>query len=124
MRPRDRIRDPRLYCGNVTSRRVQAATKDLKDRLTARFGARLARTTLFGSWARGEAGPDSDVDVLVLIEDLTPTERGVVYEMGAEVFMDTNVPVAPLAMSTTEWARLVRLERLLPDEIERDGVPL
>lgn len=108
----------------MSSSRVQAATKELKERLTGQFGARLVRTTLFGSWARGDAGPDSDVDVLVVVEDLTSGERGAIFELGAEVFMDTGVLVAPLALSTAEWARLVRLERLLPDEIERDGVPL
>jgi hypothetical protein len=32
------------------------------------YGARLNRLILFGSYARGEAGPESDVDLLVVLE--------------------------------------------------------
>jgi len=34
-----------------------------------------ARVILFGSVARGEAGPDSDLDLLVVLDHLEPTER-------------------------------------------------
>ncbi len=33
------------------------------------------RIILFGSHARGEAGPDSDIDLLVVVDDDTPTEK-------------------------------------------------
>ncbi|MFM9024014.1 MAG: nucleotidyltransferase family protein, partial [Planctomycetaceae bacterium] len=36
---------------------------ELKERLTAAYGHRLYTVVLFGSEARGEAGPDSDIDV-------------------------------------------------------------
>lgn len=34
-----------------------------------------ARIILFGSVARGEAGPDSDLDLLVVLDDLDPAAR-------------------------------------------------
>ncbi|MFB3894618.1 MAG: nucleotidyltransferase domain-containing protein [Phycisphaerae bacterium] len=33
------------------------------------FGPRLQGIVLYGSEARGESGPDSDIDLLVLLED-------------------------------------------------------
>lgn len=33
------------------------------------------RVILFGSHARGEAGPDSDYDLMVIVDDDTPRER-------------------------------------------------
>ena len=33
------------------------------------------RIILFGSHARGEAGPDSDIDLLVVVDDDTPMEK-------------------------------------------------
>ncbi len=33
------------------------------------------RVILFGSHARGEAGPDSDYDLMVIVDDDTPHER-------------------------------------------------
>ncbi len=41
----------------------------LRSRLDALYGDRLARVVLFGSYARGEATPESDVDVLVVLRD-------------------------------------------------------
>jgi uncharacterized protein len=35
------------------------------------YGDRLERVVLFGSRARGDAGPDSDYDVAVFLKDMT-----------------------------------------------------
>lgn len=44
---------------------------ELKERLSAAYGDRLHAVVLFGSEARGNAGPDSDIDVLAVLETLT-----------------------------------------------------
>ncbi|MBI2895100.1 MAG: nucleotidyltransferase domain-containing protein [Deltaproteobacteria bacterium] len=103
---------------------VARALADLRGRLERRFGPRLRRLTLFGSWARGEAGPDSDVDVLVVVDGMDGRVRREVYDLAAEVWMDTMVRLAPLALSPAEMADLERRERLIALDIARDGVPL
>lgn len=40
----------------------------LKQELTDLYGNRLLHLTLFGSQARGDAEPDSDIDVLVVLK--------------------------------------------------------
>ena len=42
----------------------------LRTTLTGLYGSRLERVLLFGSRARGEAGPQSDYDVAVFLEPL------------------------------------------------------
>ncbi len=50
--------------------------KELKTRLTSLYGERLKRLILFGSWARGEATEDSDIDIVVVLDgDLIPGEE-------------------------------------------------
>jgi len=49
--------EPR-FAGDVPPR-VVAAAGDLKVRVGSRFGARLLELTLFGSYARGDWGPES-----------------------------------------------------------------
>src|SRR5258707_12671438 len=46
---------------------------ELLDPVVAYFRPR--RVILFGSVARGEAGPDSDIDLLVVVDDDTPPEK-------------------------------------------------
>jgi predicted nucleotidyltransferase len=47
---------------------AEALVKRIRRDLEAAFGDRLKGVVLYGSEARGEAGSDSDVDVLVLLE--------------------------------------------------------
>lgn len=46
---------------------VQIATEVAHD-LKRLFGDRLRRVVLFGSWARGDAHPESDIDLLVVLD--------------------------------------------------------
>ena len=48
---------------------VRAAVSEAKVRLAALYGDRLDRVVLYGSHARGDARPDSDVDLLVVLRD-------------------------------------------------------
>jgi predicted nucleotidyltransferase len=46
----------------------QQRLREIKQRLFTAHGSRLQGVVLYGSQARGEAGADSDIDVLVLLE--------------------------------------------------------
>src|SRR6266542_3691101 len=46
---------------------VEVATAVAGD-LRALYGGRLCRVLLFGSWARGDAHPESDIDLLVVLD--------------------------------------------------------
>jgi predicted nucleotidyltransferase len=50
----------------VTEQEFQAVLDDIVRRITARFSPE--QIILFGSYARGQATPDSDVDLLVVME--------------------------------------------------------
>lgn len=46
---------------------LSAIPDDLRTGLAALYGPRLCRVVLFGSQARGDVTPDSDIDVLVVL---------------------------------------------------------
>jgi predicted nucleotidyltransferase len=93
-------------------------------RLRAIFGKRLREIRLFGSYARGEAHEDSDIDVLVLVDGLTDLEIGVVAGEVAPILIETGLPIAPLPMSTERLENLRRAERLLARDLDEEGIPL
>lgn len=45
------------------------------ERARSAMGDALVGVVLFGSWARDEARPDSDVDLLLVLEEKTPVQR-------------------------------------------------
>ena len=105
---------------------VAAAVATFKRALSARFGERVAEVVLFGSVARGQAHEDSDVDVLVVIRELTETERLEVIDLAYAV--DCKAPayvgLAPLAYSTAQAAAMRSGGRRLFRDIDGEGIRL
>lgn len=105
-----------------------AAERAALDQLVAwirrRFGARVVELTLFGSRARGEGNEDSDVDVLVAIDDVTSGEARDIAHLCGDLLTEHDVIVSPFVLATARLEELRRRERLIAREIRRDGVPL
>jgi uncharacterized protein len=103
---------------------VESALGAFRHRVDDRFGARVREVVLFGSYARGEATEESDVDVLVVIQDLTEGERREVFDFAydAGAATDDYVCISPLPYSETQVVELRARERRLLKEIDRDGV--
>ena len=82
----------------------------VKARLAEAYGARFAGLVLYGSYARGEAGPHSDVDLLVLLDG--PVDRWAEIRRFVELVYD-------LEAETGELISLVAVDRAeanAPDE--------
>jgi predicted nucleotidyltransferase len=94
--------------------------------LEQRFGARLGEFRLFGSWARGDANEDSDVDVLVVVAGLTSAERQEVYELAytADAPNEWLVLLSPLVYSKEQAVCMREGGRRLFRDIDQQGVAL
>lgn len=92
--------------------------------LDMRFGARLREFRLFGSYARGEGRADSDVDLLVAIDDLTTAEARESAQESGEALTHHDVLLAPFLVSTARMAELRQRERRIACDIDREGVPM
>ncbi len=92
--------------------------------LHERFADRLREVRLFGSYARGEARADSDVDLLVLIDDLTWREAIEAIDLGTEEEYGSGVLLAPIPRSTADFERSRAMETGFARDVERDGVVL
>ena len=66
--------------------KVKRLVDRVKVHLTERYGEHIKKVILYGSYARGEATEDSDVDVLVLVDQsLKPSE---VHESMSDLLYD------------------------------------
>ena len=93
------------------------------DRLKKAPGGLLKRLVVYGSKARGDAGPASDVDVLVLVGDAPDAERNareLIYRGDDPDDVDHNVVVRTEA----EWLRDLDKELPFPRNVEAEGVQL
>ena len=103
---------------------LRPALAEYAERLCALFGERLVDVRLFGSFARGEANEDSDVDVLVLVQGLTDLEIGLAAGEVAPVIAKFGLPLAPLPMASEKLAEMRRQQRGLAQALDREGISL
>ncbi len=122
---------PRCYdcgMGESASRRlpelVACATRSFAERLRARWGEQLVAVRVFGSFARGGAHEESDVDVLVVLAHLDRTSWREVIDLGAEVGLEFGLWLSPTLFDLSTWERWVRQERPLAVDVARDGIAL
>jgi predicted nucleotidyltransferase len=65
-----------------------------------------AKIILYGSEARGESRPDSDIDVLILAdtEDLTYNDRTAITDSIYDIELKTGIIISPLVYTQKQWA--------------------
>ncbi len=102
-------------------------TKDrlILERLKLKVADRLplSRVVLFGSRARGDNEPDSDIDVLVLLEGSVSREsEEYVRSCAWELSYENGVVIFPLVVARTEWEEGLTSASLLAVAVGREGV--
>ena len=99
--------DPVL--GEVVRRLVEAYTPE--------------RIYLFGSVARGEAGPDSDYDLMVIVPDDAPPERQR-SRLAYRALRGTGTAADVVVWPRSSFERRARVPASLPATVSREGMLL
>lgn len=100
--------------------------RDILDRFRALASVRvnIERLILFGSRARGDAGPESDMDIVVVANDLLDDDtRDFISDCAWEAGYPNGVVVVPVIFSAKEWDTETRLRSLLSRAVEQEGIP-
>ena len=78
---------------------------------------------LYGSEARGDARPDSDIDLLVLFNKpvIEDNDRGDIYDVTMPIEWDSGVAINPIMFPKAQWE-----SRMTPfrDNVQTDGIRL
>lgn len=101
---------------------VQKALARYREVLEQTFGCRLRGMKLFGSWARGEADTDSDVDVLILIDDMSFDDNREVIGLASDVGMELDLFISPQPLEPGRYRSMVEREHPFFQAIEREGI--
>lgn len=72
-------------------------------RVRAALPGRVARVVAFGSRARGDHGPDSDLDVAVFVRDYRYADRSTVSRVSASFLRTEDVPIQALALDARRY---------------------
>lgn len=110
--------------GKRLTRPERASLNRFLSDLRRDMGSQVIAVTLFGSRARGQGNRDSDLDVLVVLEDGDQAAISAVRYLAADALLDCGKFV-----STRVWSRArLEAEQARPgglyQNILRDGVPL
>lgn len=84
---------------------------------------RAERVWLFGSQARGDAGTDSDIDLLAIISDSSVSRYQRAVAARREL-ADFNVPMDIVVMTHDEWENDLKAPCSLASTVLREGIPI
>lgn len=102
-------------------KKLQQILTELRERLDEHYGDRLVDVVLFGSQARGDAVPGSDIDVMVVLKGEVRTGEEIEQTGGiiAELSLKYDVLVSTIFESEEDF--LFRGSPLLIN-VRREGV--
>jgi len=96
--------------------------KELKAGLVRIYGDKLKAVYLYGSYARGDYRPGSDVDVMILLSDYKNywEELRRSTELASDISLEYEVTVSRLIMKEIQWKQS---DMPVLRNIRKDGVP-
>jgi predicted nucleotidyltransferase len=102
---------------------IKPILEEVKERLEKIYGPRLKGIILYGSYARGDANDESDIDLLILLDDVeNPVdEREKYFKKIHEIDLKYDTLVSTIPMDYQEYS-----ERKSPIimNVRREGIAL
>lgn len=98
----------------------EKAVLRLKEVLTERF--KLLDFRVFGSKARGDALPDSDIDVMMEIDEYTPEIESAIDDLVYEINLSYDCFISVIIFSKKEIEEGPMSESQIYKAIEREGI--
>jgi predicted nucleotidyltransferase len=97
-----------------------AALKKLKDALVRGF--RLLELRLFGSKARGDSDPESDIDVLIVLENYDWEIEKAVSRLCFDINIEYGVLLVPVLYSRAEYESDLTKVTPFYQNVRKEGV--
>ena len=87
------------------SPKIQRLLVELKKGLAELYGRRLKAVYLFGSYARGDYNNNSDLDVMIVLDNYTSYWDELVYsaELASNLSLEYDVTISRMIMTEDQW---------------------
>jgi len=92
--------------------------------LQKRFAADVHQVLLFGSAARGETTPESDIELLIVVDKDSWDLQTRIDELGVETDLAYDVVVSDMIISAERFREMRQQREPLYKSIEREGITL
>lgn len=106
------------------SPREQGAILEFVRLLEEHFGKLVSSVALFGSKARGERSPDSDLDLLVVVDSDDWRIHKQIRYLAADICLKYDVDLSPRVWSVSHRQEMEELGSFLYQNIRRDSINL
>jgi uncharacterized protein len=103
---------------------VTAAIAAYVQQVTSRFPQEIISITLYGSQARGEAGPESDIDLFIVVRSDTPGLREALADLAWEVQFEHDVVISDIICSLDQLHQMQTKRFPYYRGIAREGILL
>ncbi len=98
------------------------ALKELKEILCSHFNVKEIR--IFGSKVREEDTPESDIDVMIILEELDPEIQSRIYDIVFEVNLKNDCFISVLIFNKQEIEEGPMSESPIYKAIQKEGILL
>ena len=110
-----------VHLDKILDKRTKNVLLACRDAINGSFPD--SHIVLYGSQARGQAGPESDLDLLVLLNrevssEITRSIRDMLYEIG----LQNDLVISVIVRSLDTWNSPIWQATSLYKEIEKEGI--
>jgi uncharacterized protein len=92
--------------------------------LRRRLPGVVERVELFGSKARGDSHPESDIDILVVLDAASPSNKDAVYDAVMDTLLARGIYLSVLVYDRTEYDHLMSLRTPFMQNVAQEGIVL
>ncbi len=100
----------------------KSALKNFKTFLKQILGKQLIELKLFGSKARGDDRPNSDLDVLIIVATEDWHIRDKVYDVATDVLLQMDVCISPKVISKSRFVQLCKEGTSFIHNVSKDAI--
>jgi predicted nucleotidyltransferase len=106
------------------SAKEKSVLKQFKAGLEQALGGQLIELKLFGSKARGDGRPDSDVDVLVIVTTDDWHIRDKVYDVATDMSLQVDICISPKVISKSRFVQLCKEGTSFIHNVSKDAISI